>query len=103
MFIILFLVTISAGKPEQANYTVGDAVNIQCDVNSEETEEDPMIFWSRGDSQRVTNSNKLLHFSQLMASDAVTYFCHASFGSAMGKEDLTVTVKCKPDSIANCR
>ena len=58
--------------------------------------QEPMIFWStERDSQRSMDSN--LHFNQLTASDAVTYFCHASFGSAMGKERLTITANCKLD------
>ena len=98
VFIVLFLVSISAGK-EQATYTVGDAITIQCKVNSQGTAEEPMIFWSRErDSQRITNSTNL-HFDQLMASNAVTYYCHASFGSAMGKERLTVTANCKCDTV----
>ena len=73
-------------------------VNIQCEVNFKQTMQEQMIFWSRErDPQisRIMDSN--LHFDQLVASDAVSYFCHASFGSAMGKERLTITANCKLD------
>lgn len=79
---------------------VGSDANIQCKVNPKRIMEELMIFWSRGrDSLRITNSSNL-SFNQLMATDAVTYVCHASYGSIMGNESLTITANCKLNTSA---
>ena len=58
------------------------------------TYEEPVIYWKGLNGLQNVSTSSNLNFNPLMASQAGTYFCHASLGSSEGKESISIFAEC---------
>ena len=77
----------------------GESYSLECTVTVTGSTNQPTITWLMGpmDNQMMimmtTGSMSTLTFNPLTASDAGTYTCRATLGSAMDSESTTITVQ----------
>ena len=77
--------------------TAGESYSLECTVTVTGSNDQPTITWLMGPmitSGVVTNGGmSTLTFNPLSASDAGTYTCRATLGSAMNSTSTTITVQ----------
>ena len=82
--------------------TAGESYRLECTVTVTGSNDQPIITWLMGPVNNqimissgvvTTGSTSTLTFNPLAASDAGTYICRATLGSAMDSASTTITVQ----------
>ena len=95
-------VTVSVSPINSSgNGTAGESHSLECTVTVTGSADQPTITWLMGPMDnmitsgvvRTSGSMSTLTFNPLAASDAGTYTCRATLGSAMDSASRTITVQ----------
>ena len=100
--------TVDVSPITSGTATAGESYSLECAVTVTESDDQPVITWldegveipSSDPTRTVSDTSgsagsysSMLMFSRLSASDAGTYTCRATLGSAMDSESTTITVQ----------
>ena len=100
--------TVDVSPITSGTATAGESYSLECTVTVTESDDQPIITWldegveipSSDPTRTVSDTSgsagsysSMLMFNRLSASDAGTYTCRATLGSAMDSESTTITVQ----------
>ena len=98
------IITVSPITPPSGTATAGESYSLECTVTVTGSNDRPTITWLMGPMNNqmmitsvvvTTDGMSTLTFNSLAASDAGTYTCRATLGSAMDSASTTITVQSK--------